>query len=83
MARYKSLVARIVLDRAGRLHQCQHSNRHDIAKGEIRLKVSEGRTDEHFCRSCAVEMLESGIYRLQGVLAELKGEVHFDEKEAS
>jgi len=80
MAKFKSVTSRLEVDYAGRKHQCQHNPRHDVRRGEIRLKVTEGRTDEHFCRPCAIQMLKADIAKLEEVLAELQPEIA---KEAS
>lgn len=80
MARFKSVTARLLVDFAGRKHQCQHDQRHDIRRGDVRLKVTEGRTDEHFCQRCAIQMLTADIGKLQELLAELEPEA---EREAS
>lgn len=82
MARFKSVLSRLLVDRAGRLHKCQHNARHEVRKGEIRLKLTEGRTDEHFCRNCAIQMLMIDMARLQEILDDLQG-CSADRQEAS
>jgi hypothetical protein len=53
MARIKSLIAQVEIDTAGKAHNCQANARHRVQKGEIRLKVRNGRSWDHYCRDCA------------------------------
>lgn len=71
MAKARVLHSRLKVDEAGKSHKCQHSKAHVIAKGEKRLKVTEGRTDEHYCLTCAARFLAGTIESLQGLLAEV------------
>ena len=74
MAAPKSLIrGRLRVDRAQRAHNCQHSSRHRIQKGEPRLKVPKERSYEHYCASCAAKFIAAGISDLEGLLAELGG----------
>jgi hypothetical protein len=73
MARPKSLILPLSVDRALRGHTCQHSNRHPITKGELRLKLGTGRSPEYFCVACAQVFIVQAIERLQKLSAELGG----------
>lgn len=73
MAKPKSLILPLSADRALRGHNCQHSNKHTIARGELRLKVATGRSPEYFCIACAQTFIAQAIERLQKLSAELEG----------
>ena len=78
MAKFKSLVKHITLDFAGRKHSCQHNQSHTIHKGQIRLKLRQDRTDEHFCKHCGLKMLELDVERLKATLTKLQtDEINF------
>jgi hypothetical protein len=66
MAR-KSLVIRILVDTARSSHNCQASKNHRINKGDVRLKVRNGRSWDHYCRDCAEAMIADGIHHLEGL----------------
>ncbi len=68
----KSTTLRLEIDTAGRKHQCHHNKCHEVFKGQTRLKVTEDRSDEHFCRDCAIKMLKADIEKLQELLAKLE-----------
>lgn len=71
MGRLKSFVKSVRLDVAERSHNCQHSAAHRISRGDVRVRLQEGRSVEHFCRACASQSLASDIGRLQRLLEEL------------
>lgn len=73
MARPKSLILPLLVDRALRSHTCQHNEKHGITKGELRLKIKVGRTYEHYCPACAQAFIAQAIERLQKLSAELEG----------
>ena len=60
----KSLVIRVEIDQAQRSHTCQTSKRHPISKGDLRLKVRNGRSWDHYCRTCAEKMITLDIEKL-------------------
>lgn len=72
MAKPRSLILSLSADRALRGHNCQHSTKHPIAKGELRLKVSTGRSPEYYCVACAQTFIARAIERLQKLSAELE-----------
>lgn len=69
MARIKSLIAQVEIDTAGKAHNCQANARHRVQKGEIRLKVRNGRSWDHYCRDCAEIIIDRDIRKL----TELRG----------
>lgn len=71
MARPKSLVLSMSVDRALKRHVCQHNNRHVMAKGDRRLKVAVGRSYEHYCVECAQKFIDHAVERLGQLASEL------------
>ena len=59
MGRLKSFLNGVLVDTAGRAHDCQQNRRHRLTKGDRRLKVTG--TDEHFCVTCALQMIERRV----------------------
>lgn len=64
MARVKTILLRLNVDKAQRAHCCQHNKNHRLETGDIRLKITNDRSHEHFCADCALEMIDSAISRL-------------------
>jgi hypothetical protein len=74
VAKPKSLILPLSADRALRGHTCQHSSKHPIAKGDLRLKIAiGGRSPEYYCVACAQTFIAQAIERLQKLSAELEG----------
>lgn len=72
MSRLRSLVLAIEVDTAQRRHSCQRNDKHEILKGDKRLKVkAEGRSPDHYCVECGRKILETDIQELQSVLQQL------------
>jgi len=67
MARIKSLIIQLGVDTAGKAHNCQANASHRIEKGDVRLKVRNGRGWDHYCRACAETMIARDIERLTGL----------------
>lgn len=67
MARVKSLLIRVEVDEAQRSHKCQASARHVLAKGDIRLKVRNGRSWDHYCLECARKIMATNLAALTRV----------------
>jgi hypothetical protein len=65
VAKPKSILLRIEVDRAQRAHNCQHNGRHRLQRGDLRLKVIQNRSPEHFCVPCGLKFVRLGIDRLQ------------------
>jgi hypothetical protein len=64
MARIKSLIVRVQIDTAGKAHNCQGNAGHRVEKGELRLKVRNGRSWNHYCRSCGEIIIDRDIQKL-------------------
>lgn len=71
----KSLVQRSQVDEAQKAHNCQSNSRHRLAKGERRLKVHVDRSYDHYCKPCALRIIEQDIARLQTLARQLTGEL--------
>lgn len=82
MPRVRSLVERISFDRALRAHDCQASAKHRVSKGELRLKVRNGRSWDHYCLACAQQILRKDVAYLKMMLdvAAVPGQVLFAEE---
>jgi hypothetical protein len=65
MAKIKSLIIRSEIDEALKSHNCQHSAKHRIAKGEKRLKVRNGRSWDHYCLECAKSILQHDAQKIE------------------
>lgn len=74
MARSKSLVLRVAVDRARSSHNCQANASHRIKKGDVRLKVRRGRGWDHYCCACAEGMIATSIEKLT-ILSSMQPEV--------
>jgi len=61
----KSLVTHVDVDTAGKAHNCQASAKHRIEKGDVRLKVRNGRSWDHYCLACAKNIIERDIAKLK------------------
>ncbi len=60
----KSLVVQVKVDTAGKAHNCQANANHRIERGDVRLKVRNGRSWDHYCRACAVTIIARDIAKL-------------------
>lgn len=60
----KSLVIHAEVDTAGRAHNCQANARHRVEKGDVRLKVRNGRSWDHYCLDCAKKIIGRDIEKL-------------------
>jgi len=63
----KSLVTHVEIDTAGRAHNCQASAKHRIEKGDVRLKVKNGRSWDHYCVDCAKKIIGRDIEKLKAI----------------
>jgi len=72
MARAKVLHKKLEVDAAGKTHKCQHNKNHVIRMGDLRLKVTEDRSHEHYCLACAAKFLSSSIEALNKLLDDVK-----------
>lgn len=73
MPRPKSLLPKLEIDMAQHAHNCQHNPNHRIQKGEKRLKVPVGRSYEHFCKDCAIKIINDDIKELKELALEIGG----------
>lgn len=65
----KSLIVQVGVDTAGKSHNCQANRKHRIAMGDIRLKVRNGRSWDHYCRACAETIIARDIAKLTALSA--------------
>lgn len=65
MARIKSIVVQVEIDRAGKSHNCQANARHRIQMGDVRLKVRNGRSWDHYCTDCAKAIIAKDKEKLE------------------
>lgn len=63
----KSLIVQVGVDKAGKSHNCQANRRHRIAMGDVRLKVRNGRSWDHYCQECALKIIARDIAKLQSL----------------
>lgn len=61
----KSLVTHVEIDIAGKAHNCQANAKHRIEKGDVRLKVRNGRSWDHYCLGCAKNIIGRDIEKLK------------------
>lgn len=71
MPRPKSLLLQVNVTQVLRAHNCQHNSQHRLSRGEKRLSVSNGRSQDHYCAACAKTFIQRDIERLQTILEEL------------
>lgn len=64
MPRIKSLIEQLGIDTALSSHNCQGNARHRINKGDVRLKVKNGRGWDHYCLACAKNIVARDIQQL-------------------
>lgn len=63
----KSLVTHVEIDTAGKAHNCQASAKHRIEKGDMRLKVRNSRSWDHYCVDCAKKIIGRDIEKLKAI----------------
>lgn len=73
MPRPKSFLPQLEVDHVLRAHDCQHNQRHRLERGEARLKAKVNGTHEHFCRRCALEIINRDIAKLTALADQLDG----------
>lgn len=72
MAKPRSFISNISIDVVQRAHNCQHNSAHRLVKGDIRLKLKDGRAVEYFCGKCALESISKDIQRLESIRRQLE-----------
>jgi hypothetical protein len=60
----KSLITQVGIDRAGKAHNCQANAKHRIERGDVRLKVRNGRSWDHYCLACAKNIISRDRQKL-------------------
>ena len=65
----KSLVVQVRVDTALHSHNCQGNAKHRIQMGDVRLKVRNGRSWDHYCRACAETIIARDIAKLTSIQA--------------
>lgn len=63
----KSLVTHVEIDTAGKAHNCQASAKHRIEKGDMRLKVRNSRSWDHYCVDCAKKIIGRDMEKLKAI----------------
>ena len=76
MARIKSLIEQVCIDTAGKSHNCQANAAHRIQKGEVRLKVRNGRGWVHYCKNCAQIIIDRDIQKLSDLRESINQVLH-------
>ncbi len=71
MAKPKSLLPNVAVDETKKAHNCQHNAAHRLERGDKRLRVAVQRTHEHFCITCALDIIERDIAKLQNLANQL------------
>lgn len=71
MARTKSLLTGVEVDRAKRAHNCQASAKHRIEMGDLRLSVRNGRSWDRYCLACAKAILDKDEKKILEIRGEL------------
>lgn len=71
MAR-KSLVQRSEVDQTLKSHNCKASSKHRLQPGDPRLKVHVDRSYAHYCKECALKIIEADITKLQALAEQLR-----------
>lgn len=69
MPRVKSLLLRVEIDEAQKAHNCQANINHRLEKGDKRLKVRNERSWDHYCASCAAQIISRDITELKTLQA--------------
>lgn len=67
----KSLVCQVGMDTASKSHNCQANSKHRIAKGDMRLKVRNGRSWNHYCTDCARTIIARDLAKLTALQGQL------------
>jgi len=63
----KTLISGVGVDRAGKSHNCQANRNHRISMGDVRLKVKNGRSWDHYCRDCALKIIDKDLAKLEAL----------------
>lgn len=80
MAKPKSFIKNIKIDRAQRAHNCQHNSNHRIYKGDLRVGLKVHRNMEYFCVKCALETINRDISILEKRKEEIETNLEDEEQ---
>lgn len=72
MASPKSFIKSLSIDKAKNSHNCKHSSKHRINRGEKRLGLKVERSTQYFCKDCAIKFLENGARDISKLLEVLR-----------
>lgn len=72
MPRPKSIIRRVAVDEARKAHNCQHNPNHRLEQGDMRLKVWNQRSADHYCVDCALNIIERDIAKLGELAQQLR-----------
>jgi len=61
----RSILVQVGVDHAGKAHNCQANAKHRIEKGDLRLKIRNGMGWDHYCKSCANQIVAKAFQRLR------------------
>ena len=75
MPRPRTLLIRTEVDTAKRAHKCRANARHQITKGQKRLKVRRMQGWDHYCLDCAEHMVERAANKLAELSNRLENEI--------
>lgn len=63
----KSIAIRAEIDCAGKSHNCQANSLHRVKMGDVRLKIRNGRSWDHYCKECGEKIIQRGIDKLRAL----------------
>jgi hypothetical protein len=72
MARPKSFLPQLFIERAERRHTCRQHDGHVICQGDVRLTMKDGREVKRYCLECAIRFLNLDRDRIMGLVKELE-----------
>lgn len=71
MARNRSFIKNLSVEKAIKSHDCHHDKTHRLSSGETRLKLKQNRRNYFFCVKCATKSIEIDILKLSKIKEEL------------
>jgi hypothetical protein len=74
MPSQKSLLVSMTVDRVERAHACRANKKHLLSRGDLRLKMKEGRSHRHYCAACAEAFIKTARAKLAALEAQLGGQ---------
>jgi hypothetical protein len=61
----KSLIQQADADVVKHAHNCQANAKHRLHKGDVRMRVLVKRSHDHYCKDCALSIIEQDIIKLE------------------